>query len=106
MEACAGAHHLARRLASMGHQVELLPTRQVRPFVCGNKDDAADARAIWLASRQPDIRRVAIKSEQQQAVLSLHRMRAHWDSVRTATINALRALMYEFGVVQIRAIGK
>jgi transposase len=99
MEACAGAHHLARRLAAMGHQVELLPTRQVRPFVCGNKDDAADARAIWLASRQPDIRRVTVKSEQQQAVLSLHRMRAHWDSVRTATINALRALMYEFGVV-------
>lgn len=99
MEACAGAHHWARRLGAMGHRVELLPARQVRPFVRGNKDDAADARAIWVASHQSDIRRVAVKSEQQQAVLSLHRMRAHWVSVRTATINALRALMYEFGVV-------
>ena len=99
MEACAGSHHLARRLGAMGHCVELLPARQVRPFVCGNKDDAADARAIWLASRQPDIRRVAVKSEQQQSVLSLHRMRAHWMTVRTATINAMRALLYEFGVV-------
>jgi transposase len=99
MEACAGSHHWARSLGAMGHQVELLPTRQVRPFVRGNKDDAADARAIWLASQQGDIGRVAVKSEQQQAVLSLHRMRAHWVNVRTATINALRALLYEFGVV-------
>lgn len=99
MEACGGSHHLARWLGALGHRVELLPTRQVRAFVRGNKDDAADARGLWLASQQPDIRRVPIKSEQQQAVLSLHRMRAHWDSVRTATINALRALLYEFGVV-------
>jgi transposase len=99
LEACAGSHHWARSLVAMGHQVELLPARQVRAFVRGNKDDAADARAIWLASQQGDIRRVAIKSLQQQAVLSLHRMRSHWVSVRTATINALRGLLYEFGVV-------
>jgi len=107
MEACAGAHHWARRLAAMGHRVELLPARQVRPFVRGNKDDAADARAIWVASQHGDIRRVAVKTEQQQAVLSLHRMRSHWICVRTATINALRALMYEFGVVlpQGKALG-
>jgi transposase len=99
MEACGGAHHWARNLVAMGHQVELLPTRQVRSFVRGNKDDAADARAIWVASQHSDIRRVAIKSAQQQAVLSLHRLRAHWVSVRTASINALRGLLYEFGVV-------
>lgn len=99
MEACGGAHHWARSLGAMGHQVELLPARQVRAFVRGNKDDAADARAIWLASQHSDIRRVAVKSTQQQAVLSLHRLRAHWVSVRTATINALRGLLYEFGVV-------
>src|SRR5919205_510712 len=58
-----------------------------------------DARGIWLASRQTDIRRVPIKSCEQQAVLSLHRMREHWKSIRTATINALRGLLYEFGVV-------
>jgi transposase len=76
-----------------------LPAGQVRAFVRGNKDDAADARAIWLAAQQSDIRRVPVKSCQQQAVLSLHRMRAHWVCVRTATINALRGLLYEFGVV-------
>lgn len=107
LEACGGAHHWARSLSALGHTVELLPTRQVRAFVRGNKDDAADARAIWLAAQQSDIRRVAIKSAQQQAVLSLHRMRAHWVSVRTATVNALRGLLYEFGVVlpQGKALG-
>ena len=99
MEACGGAHHWARCLRGLGHEVELLPAGQVRPFVRGNKDDAADARGIWLASRQGDIRRVPIKSCEQQAVLSLHRMREHWKSIRTATINALRGLLYEFGVV-------
>lgn len=99
MEACGGAHYWARSLGAMGHQVELLPARQVRSFVRGNKDDAADARAIWLASQQSDIRRVAVKSAEHQAVLSAHRLRAHWVSVRTASVNALRGLLYEFGVV-------
>jgi transposase len=99
MEACGSAHHWARVLGALGHQVELLPARQVRAFVRSNKDDAADARAIWLAAQQSDIRRVPIKSAEQQAVLSLHRTRQHWVSVRTATINALRGLLYEFGVV-------
>jgi transposase len=99
MEACGSAHHWARTFAAMGHEVQLLPPRQVRPFVRSNKDDAADARAIWLAARQVDIRRVPQKSVEQQAMLSLHRTRQHWVSVRTATVNALRGLLYEFGVV-------
>jgi transposase len=98
MEACGGAHHWARELSALGHQVQLLPPHEVRKFVSGNKDDAADARAIWLAAQHPDIRRVAPKSAQQQAELSVHRMRSHWVSVRTATINALRGLLYEFGL--------
>lgn len=99
MEACGGAHHWARSLGALGHQVELLPAHQVRAFVARNKDDAADARGIWLAAQQTDIRRVPPKSAQQQAVLSLHRMRQHWVSVRTASINAMRSLLAEFGVV-------
>jgi transposase len=99
MEACGSAHHWARVLGGQGHQVELLPAAQVRPFVRSNKDDAADARAIWLAAQQSDIRRVPQKSVQQQAVLALHRTRSHWVSVRTATLNSLRGLLYEFGVV-------
>jgi len=98
MEACGGSHHWARSLGALGWKVELLPAGQVRAFVRGNKDDAADARAIWLAAQQGDIRRVPIKSCEQQAVLSLHRARAHWVCVRTATLNALRGLLYEFGV--------
>ncbi|WP_084150600.1 IS110 family transposase [Azohydromonas australica] len=101
MEACAGAHHWARVLGSLGHQVELLPTKQVKPFVRSNKDDAADARAVWLAANQADIRRVPIKTCEQQTVQALHRTRSHWVSVRTATINVLRSLLYEFGVTLI-----
>ena len=99
MEACGSAHHWARTLASLGHQVELLPAKQVRAFVRSNKDDAADARAIWLAAQQTDIRRAPIKTVDQQAVMSLHRTRSHWVSVRTATTNMIRGLLYEFGVV-------
>jgi len=99
MEACGSAHHWARVFVAQGHEVELLPAAQVRPFVRSNKDDAADARAIWLAAQQSDIRRVPQKSVEQQAVLALHRTRSHWVSVRTATVNSLRGLLYEFGVV-------
>lgn len=98
MEACGGAHHWARELSALGHQAQLLAPHEVRKFVSGNKDDAADARAIWLAAQHPDIRRVTPKSAQQQAELSVHRVRTHWMSVRTATINALRGLLYEFGL--------
>jgi transposase len=75
IEACGSAHHWARVLGGLGHQVELLSAVQVRPFVRSNKDDAADARAIWLAAQQSDIRRVPQKSVEQQAVLALHRTR-------------------------------
>lgn len=75
MEACGSAHHWARVFTALGHQVELLPAAQVRAFVRSHKDDAADARAIWLAAQQGDIRRVPQKNVQQQAMLSLHRTR-------------------------------
>jgi len=97
IEACASAHHWGRTLTALGHRVELLPAGQVRAFVRGNKDDMADARAIWLAAQHGDIRRVPIKSQDQQAIQAIHRTRTHWVSVRTATINALRGLLYEFG---------
>ena len=99
MEACGGAHHLGREFTALGHQVELLPAGQVRAFVRGNKDDAADARGIWVAAHQSDIRRVPIKSVEQQGVQALHRMRSHWMSTRTASLNCLRSLLYEFGIV-------
>ena len=99
MEACGGAHNLARQFTALGHEVQLLPAGQVRAFVRGNKDDAADARGIWLAAQHDDIRRVPVKSVEQQGVQSLHRMRSHWMSTRNASLNCLRGLLYEFGLV-------
>ena len=84
---------------ALGHEVKLVHARHVRPYLRGNKNDAADARAIWSAAHQPGLRWVPVKSEQQQAVLSLHRTRAHWVKVRTQTVNGLRGLLYEFGVL-------
>jgi transposase len=74
MEACGGAHHWARKLLKMGHQVKLMPAEFVKAFNIRNKNDAADARAIWLAVQQPS-KAVAVKTEMQQGMLALHRMR-------------------------------
>jgi transposase len=99
MEACGGSQHWARELQKLGHQVKLLATQMVRPFVGGNKNDAADARAIWTTMQQPGIKCVAIKSEAQQAVLALHRMRSQLVKFRTAQTNGLRGLLTEYGAV-------
>ena len=99
MEACGGSQHWARRIREFGHEVRLLPTKMVRPFVGGNKNDAHDARAIWTAVQQPGVKTVAIKSEEQQAILALHRMRQQLVKFRTAQINGLRGLLTEYGEV-------
>ena len=99
MEACGGSQHWARSLQKLGHEVKLLSARMVKPFVGGNKNDAADARGIWTAMQQPGIKGVAVKSEQQQAVLALHRMRQQLVKFRTAQINGLRGLLTEYGEV-------
>ena len=99
MEACDGSQHWARRLQDFGHEVRILPANRVRAFVRGNKNDAHDARAIWIAVQQPGIRTVAVKTEEQQAVLALHRMRQQLVKFRTAQINGLRGLLAEYGEV-------
>ena len=98
MEACGGAQHWARELLKLGHQVRLMPARFVKAFNIGNKSDAADARAIWLAVQQPG-KAVAVKSEDQQAILALHRIRQQLVKFRTMQINALRGLLTEYGEV-------
>ena len=104
MEACGGSQHWARKLQGMGHQVKLLSGKAVKPFVGGNKSDAHDARAIWTAAQQPGLKAVAVKSEEQQAVLALHRIRQQLVKFRTAQINGLRGLLTEYG--EVMAQGK
>ena len=99
MEAGGGSQHWARQLPGLGHTVKLLSGKRVKPFVGGNKNDAADARAIWTAVQQPGMKSVAVKSEAQQAVLALHRMRQQLVKFRTAQINGLRGLLAEYGEV-------
>ena len=98
MEACGSAHYWGRKLVALGHEVRLIGTQFVRPFVKSNKTDAADAQAIWEAAQRPGMRFVAVKSEAQQSVLMLHRMREQLVKMRTMQINQLRGLLYEFGV--------
>jgi transposase len=99
MEACGSAHGWARKISSLGHEVKLLHAKFIRPFVQNNKTDAADAKAIWTAVQQPGMRSVAAKSEDQQAMLGLHRIRAELVKFRTMQVNQLRGLLYEYGVV-------
>lgn len=98
MEACGSAHHWARQLMQMGHEVRLMPARFVKAFNVGNKNDAMDAQAIWLAVQQPR-KAVAVKSEMQQAVLMMHRQREQLVKFRTMQINGLRGMLAEFGEV-------
>ena len=98
MEACGSTHHWGRRLTSLGHEVKLIAAQFVRPFVKTNKTDAADAEAIWEAVQRPGMRFVALKSEEQQAVLSLHRIRTQSVKMRTMQAHQVRGLLYEFGV--------
>ena len=99
MEACGGTQHWARQLQELGHEPQVLPAKSVRPFVAGNKNDTHDARAIWTAAQQPGVKTVAIKSEEQQAVLAMHRMRQQLVKFRIAQINGLRGLLTEYGEV-------
>jgi transposase len=99
MEACATAHHWARELSALGHEVKLMPPRYVKPYVKRNKNDAADAEAICEAVTRPTMRFVAIKGTEQQGILMLHRCRELLVRQRTMLINAIRAHMAEFGLV-------
>jgi len=99
MEACATSHYWARELTKLGHQVRLMPAKDVKAYVKRNKNDAADAEAICEVVRRPTMRFVQIKSVEQQGQLMLHRARDLLMRQRTQLINALRAHMAELGIV-------
>jgi transposase len=98
MEACGTAHHWAREIARLGHEVRLMPPAYVKPYVKRGKTDANDAEAICEAVTRPTMRFVAAKSPEQQAALSIHRGRNLLVKQRTQLTNMIRGLLAEFGV--------
>ncbi len=99
MEACGSAHHWARTLKCLGHDARLMSPQFVKPYVKSNKNDVADAEAICEAVARPNMRFVPVKSVEQQAVLSLHRVRQGFVKARTAQANQIRSLLGEFGLI-------
>ena len=97
MEACGTAHHWGRELEALGHRVRLLPPSDVARYRDGNKTDRADAIAILEASRNTAIDPVPVKTIEQQALTSLHRLRSAYVADRTARINTVRGILREFG---------
>ena len=99
MEACATSHYWARELTKLGHEVRLMPAKDVKAYVKRNKNDAADAEAICEAVRRPTMPFVQIKSAEQQGRLIQHRVRDLLMRQRTQVINAMRAYLAELGIV-------
>lgn len=102
MEACSGAHHWARLFQAHGHTVHLMAPKFVAPYRLSGKkgkNDAADAAAICEAVTRPNMRFVPLKSLQQQGELLVHRARQGFVQQRTATLNRIRGLLSEFGMV-------
>jgi len=104
MEACGSSHHWARRLQGFGHTVRLMAPQFIKPYVKTNKNDVADAEAVCEAVARPNMRFVPVKSVEQQAVLSLHRVRQSFVKARTAQANQIRSLLGEFGLVMPKGI--
>jgi transposase len=99
MEACYSSHYWGREIAKLGHDTKLIPAQHVTPFVRGNKNDHNDAFAIAEASQRAHIRFVPVKSEHQQEISCLHRIRERLIKNKTAMSNQARGLLSEFGVV-------
>ena len=99
IEACATAHHWARTLSAMGHEVRLMPPSYVKGYVKRGKSDALDAEAICEAVQRPSMRFVPVKTVEQQSILMAHRTRSLLVRQRTMAANALRAHLAELGMV-------
>ena len=99
LEACGSAHYWARRLQPFGHTVRLLPAHDVHRYVRRNKTDRTDTKGLLEAGRNDEIHAVPVKTVDQQAIASLHRLRSTWLATRTARLNTVRGLLREFGLV-------
>ena len=99
MESCGSSHYWGRQIEAMGHTVVLIPPQYVKPFVRTNKNDTNDARAICEAALRPSTPTVPVKTENAQDIQSLHRARQLLVGNRTATINHLRGILSEYGIL-------
>ena len=106
IEACGAAHHWARELTALGHQVVLLPPQYVKPYVKRNKNDAADAEAICEAMSRPRMRFVPVKTAEQQAALMLAGVRDQLTRRRTQLSNSIRGYAAEFGLIAAKGLDK
>jgi transposase len=104
MEACSGAHWLARKLLALGHKALLISPQHVKPFVKSNKNDSADAEAICEAASRPSMRFVCVKGAWHLDLQALHRARSCRVARRTALANEIRAIFTEAGVVFAKGI--
>ena len=99
LEACGGAHYWGRYLMALGHDVKLMSPKQVKAYVSRNKNDAADATACCEAVTRHHVKKVTVKSEQQQAILLLHKARSRLLKHRVQLSNQIRGCLYEFGFI-------
>ena len=98
-EACGCEHFWAREMETLGQEVQLIAPQHVCTFVKRQKNDAADAEALVIAARKPEMRFVEPKTVEQQSGAAVFRGRERLVHQRTADVNALRALLYEHGHV-------
>lgn len=106
MEACGGSSYWGREFNKLGHEAKLISPQFVKPFVKSNKNDMNDAEAIVEAASRPNMRFVPIKTEEQQDVQCIHRVRERLIKNRTALVNEMRGLLAEYGVVAPKGITK
>jgi transposase len=98
MEACAGAHYLARRLTSFEHLVKLISSQFGKAFVKSTKNDLVDAEVICEAASRPAMRFVTSEAELQRALSALHRVRESLVRDRTKAINQINGFLFEFEI--------
>ncbi len=105
VEACGGSHYWARRFKEAGFEVRVVPAQFVKPFVKSNKNDEIDAEAICEAASRPQMRFVSVRSEEQQDIQNLHRIRERMVRARTALGNEIRGFLLEYGIVIPKGLG-
>jgi transposase len=106
LEACGGAHHWAREMSKLGHEVRLMSPQYVKPYVKTNKNDCNDAEGICEAVSRPNMHFVAHKSIEQQDIQAMHRVREGLMKDRTALANQTRGLLAEYGIVVAQGVHK